>query len=376
MPLTYRAIARTLDREGRTDEAIEVLEKAVEDRCRDGPTLNLLGLFYDKQGLQRKARDAFREALEVDPSFLTARVNLGRLYRKAVPPWHFSMMNDPARNEAYDRAIGRAVRERMLVLDVGTGSGLLAMMAARAGAGHVFACEENPLLAEKAVEIVRRNGLGDRITVIPKNSVDLKVGVDLPRRMDLLVTETFDAGLLGEGALPVIDHARRHLLVEDPSIIPRGATVFAALVESEELRAMTSVGRVCGFDLGAFEEFAALFHGAMRFDRVNHRLLTGPFEVFSFDLLGVLEREREAYIPVAVAEDGVCHAVLLWFRLRLDDEYGVDTAVGGSAKSWGQAVQTFSRPVRLTRGDEITLHARHLSSLILVEPLFTKQGVP
>ncbi|MEL7220183.1 MAG: 50S ribosomal protein L11 methyltransferase [Bacteroidota bacterium] len=43
-------------------------------------------------------------------------------------------------------------------MDIGTGSGLLAMMAARAGAQEVVACEMNPLLAEAASQIVEQNG--------------------------------------------------------------------------------------------------------------------------------------------------------------------------------------------------------------------------
>ena len=97
--------------------------------------------------------------------------------------WHYAMLNDVARNDAYDGAIRRAVgtlnekgaeKEEAevagagagaavgsvlthppLVLDIGSGSGLLAMMAARAGAECVVSCEAGKPLAKAATEIVR-----------------------------------------------------------------------------------------------------------------------------------------------------------------------------------------------------------------------------
>ncbi len=84
------------------------------------------------------------------------------------------------------------------------------MMAARAGARHVYACEMLPDLADLARIVVAENGFADRITVVAKASKDLVLGVDLPERATLLVTEIFDALLIGEGALPAIGHAREH----------------------------------------------------------------------------------------------------------------------------------------------------------------------
>lgn len=54
-----------------------------------------------------------------------------------------------------------------VVLDIGTGSGLLAMMAARAGAARVIACEMNAAVAETARRIIAANGLADRMRCMP-----------------------------------------------------------------------------------------------------------------------------------------------------------------------------------------------------------------
>ena len=99
------------------------------------------------------------------------------------------MLADTARNDAFERAIAKAARGRRLVLDIGTGSGLLAMMAARAGARRVVACEAIRPLAQVATRIVAQNGFADRITVIAKRSTELAVGQNLSEPADLLISE-------------------------------------------------------------------------------------------------------------------------------------------------------------------------------------------
>ena len=146
----------------------------------------------------------------------------------SIPHWHFPMMNDQTRNRAYRQAIERAVRvlpPDALVLDIGAGSGLLSMISAMAGAKQVVACERDSGIARSARDIIERNGLSERITVIEKDSRELTVGEDLPRHAGLLVTETFGSLLIDEAALPAIVHARARLLKPGAKVIPRAGAI-------------------------------------------------------------------------------------------------------------------------------------------------------
>ncbi|CAN0574387.1 unnamed protein product, partial [Ectocarpus sp. 12 AP-2014] len=118
------------------------------------------------------------QALALDPAFWPALESLENVKSLAVDRWHFRMLNHSARNEAYSRAIQRAAG--VTVLDIGTGTGILAVLAARAGASHVYACEVNSVLCDVAREVLERNGVADRVTVIHKSSGALQPGVDLP----------------------------------------------------------------------------------------------------------------------------------------------------------------------------------------------------
>ncbi|XP_016114938.1 protein arginine N-methyltransferase 7-like [Sinocyclocheilus grahami] len=92
------------------------------------------------------------------------------------------MLHDKDRNEKYYEGIRAAVSrvkarsERVVVLDIGTGTGLLSMMAVTAGADYCYAIEVFKPMAQAATCIVERNGFSDKIKVINKHSTEVTVG--------------------------------------------------------------------------------------------------------------------------------------------------------------------------------------------------------
>ena len=243
------------------------------------------------------------------------------------------------------------------VLDIGTGSGLLSMLAARAGAGRVYTCEMIDSLAQTAREIIDDNGLADRIQVFNKRSTDLRIGEDIAEPVDVLVTETVGVGLLGERTLETISHARANLVRPNAKVIPRGATVHGMLVESEALVSMDRVDDICGFDLGRFNRFAASpqFWKAKLGD-IAHRGLCQPFEVFSFcfdrDALPAKKRD----LQVSIDASGEAHALVFWFDLHLHPQVTIATGPHDAATHWEQAVQLLAPSKHLTAG--ATAHIR------------------
>lgn len=175
------------------------------------------------------------EALEKDPYHHEAQILQERLNQTFVPRWHFPMLADEVRNRAYANAIAAKVKPGDIVLDIGCGAGLTAMLAACAGAKHVYTCEQQPLIAQRAERVIKQNGLADRITVIPKMSHNLVVGVDLPEPADVVISEIVDTVLLGEGALATLVHAMHFLAKPNARAIPERGTLKAQLVESDTL---------------------------------------------------------------------------------------------------------------------------------------------
>ena len=304
------------------------------------------------------ARHCFESVLYLAPEHREARLGLNRVYRKIIPRWHFEMLNDEERNSAFERALQKAITASTTVLDIGSGSGLLAMMAARAGAKQTISCEMVAPIAELAEYTVARNGYENKIVILDKKSTDMCIGVDMIEKADLLVTETVDCGLLGEGIIPTVLHAREHLLKEGARIIPKSATVYATIVESNQLRSLNYADRAAGFDVSPINQYATAGYFPVRAAAFDYVPLAEPFEVFRFDFTQGAIAPQSKPISVPVKREGICHAILFWFDMQLDDEISISNSLG-SKTHWEQALQCLDEEVWVRAGATLTLSAEH-----------------
>src|SRR3989442_421377 len=134
---------------------------------------------------------------------------------------HRPLVTDRVRTDSYRRAILATVRPGDVVLDIGTGTGILACIAARAGARRVYAIEQDDVI-DLAHQVARANGLDDRIEFLHEHADR----VDLPEKVDVVVTETMGNFGLDEGILAVGIDARTRLLREGGVIVPAAIEVF------------------------------------------------------------------------------------------------------------------------------------------------------
>jgi type III protein arginine methyltransferase len=272
-----------------------------------------------------------------------------------LPSWYVPMLVDRARNEAYRSALDRALRttQGQTVLDIGAGCGLLSMMAAQSGAARVVGCEVSAAIANAATNVVRLNGLDDKITLINKDCRSLKVPDDVPARADLAVFELFDCSLIGEGVLHFLTHAREHLLKENARYLPRAARIRAMVVEYR-------LDQVWNLDVNLLNPYR-FSPGFMNVDagKLNYRPLTEPMDVFCFDFSTAIATSAMKELPSGALQSGTAGAVLFWFDLQLDETQWISNAPGnGSQLHWKQGLQ-FLPEVRVERDMQLPLVAAH-----------------
>jgi predicted RNA methylase len=162
------------------------------------------------------------------PSDVHYRLKAASILSRYLPHWHIPMVHDHARNNFYERMIEKEVLDKA-VLDIGTGTGFLALLAAKHGAKHVYACEQNPLFYTLAKQNIEASPHGKKISLIYGSSTQLKIGRDLPEKVDLLVSEIVSTSVFSERMLLTLRNAKR-LLKKDGQFLPKKIEVYACLV--------------------------------------------------------------------------------------------------------------------------------------------------
>ncbi len=139
---------------------------------------------------------------------------------------HREYLSDRARIDAFARAVTLMVRPGDVVLDLGSGTGILGLMACRAGAERVYALEYGPIVG-LARQIAQANGFGDRVHFIK----ELSTRAVLPEPVDLVLTDQIGRFGFEAGLLEYLPDARRRFLKPGGRTIPSGVDLWLAPVE-------------------------------------------------------------------------------------------------------------------------------------------------
>ncbi len=264
--------------------------------------------------------------------------------------YHASLVADAGRVDRFREAIHAVVGPGDVVVDIGTGTGLLAYYACQAGAARVYAIEKGPIV-NLARELAARNGFDDRVEFFE----DLSYRVELPERADVLITETLWNFGLGEGMVGFLVDARRRFLKPGARIIPGAVDLHVAPVQADGCYGMLA-GRPAnrhGLDLSPFRAYQ--LNNVHMPHLGDEGFLADPALLVSTELDASATPDFDATVVAAVTMPGLLHGICGWFRSRLAPGVELHNEPPSTQSSWAHAFFPAERPVAVLPRDEISM---------------------
>ncbi|MHA2425399.1 MAG: 50S ribosomal protein L11 methyltransferase [Candidatus Thorarchaeota archaeon] len=262
-----------------------------------------------------------------------------------------SLLGQRTRILKFAEAIQRVVKPGMRVVDIGTGSGVLAMLAAQAGAAEVTALDINADSIEYAIMASRMNGLEDSIDYVVGHFIDFKP----KERYDVVICEMLSSMMLVEQQIPASKHAVSHILKPDGVMIPSLVTIYVAMTQCESIWSRFRVHNL---------KFPRLPQTINKEDAVDLSELT---EVARFDLTA-LEGDSiiDTTVKMKAIQSGEVHGLVGLFDAVVYDDIQLIPEDG-----WRELFIPFEKAIQVSEGDEIEVSLKFTPgelNTLFVEP--------
>ena len=270
---------------------------------------------------------------------------------------HEEMLKDTVRTRTYQRAIEDNPNDfkDKIVLDIGCGTGILSIFAARAGAKHVYAIE-NAEIALYAEEIIKKNNLSHKITVIKGKMEEITLPV---KQVDIIISEWMGYFLLYESMLDSVLWARDKYLAKDGKLLPDKCHIYVAALEDGDYKAQKRHfwDDVYGVNM------SVMAPTVMREPLVDvvqgDAVMSDSCQVCELDLKtmqpGDVEFSSE-YLLRAKYDDKV-HGLIGWWDTefsRLENPVTLSTSPFQKATHWKQTVFYLEHDLEVKKGDVIS----------------------
>ncbi|KAI8070005.1 S-adenosyl-L-methionine-dependent methyltransferase [Gongronella butleri] len=228
---------------------------------------------------------------------------------------HEEMLKDEVRTCSYRDSIykNKHLFEGKIVLDVGCGTGILSMFAAKAGAKHVYGIDMSNIIHQARV-IVKDNGLEDKVTLIQGKMEEVQLPVD---KVDIIISEWMGYFLLYESMLDTVLVARDKYLNEGGMIFPDRATMYIAGIEDAEYKdeKINYWDNVYGFDYSSIKQIALKEPLVDTVD--GNTVVTSACPFKEIDILTVKKEDLtfSQKFQVTAQRNDYVHAFLCWFDI-------------------------------------------------------------
>ncbi|MDX1529307.1 MAG: 50S ribosomal protein L11 methyltransferase, partial [Gammaproteobacteria bacterium] len=232
-----------------------------------------------------------------------------------------------------------------VVVDIGAGTGILSLLACRAGARRVFAIEHNDAIAV-AKKTAEANGFSDRITFIQ----DLSTRVSLPEKANVLVSDIHGVLPGFENQLDTIIDARDRFLADGGHLIPSSDSLMAAAVSDAKLHSRHACDpEIDGLDLRAARELTV--NAWSQSWLKPNQLISEPCRWKTLDYRTIEKSVICADFELTFDKDGVAHGLGVWFDSVLAEGVELSNAPAAPDLVYGNGFFPWPEPVEVSAGD-------------------------
>jgi predicted RNA methylase len=207
--------------------------------------------------------------------------------------YQFNLLCDSTRLAIFAQAIDRLVNPDAMVLDLGCGTAVLAILAAGKGA-QVTAVEMDPMVFNAAQHFVNTYAPDKRVRLIRADALSLNPRQD---KFDIVICEMLDTGLISEFQVPVMSHAVKTLLKPEGIAIPAGAVCTVSL-------AKVDFSTIVGFDF-------PLPHFERSDTQRIRQILSNKVVYASISFTALNPHNVDTEIIVRTDDDGIVNAILV-----------------------------------------------------------------
>ncbi|KAK9463060.1 S-adenosyl-L-methionine-dependent methyltransferase [Lipomyces oligophaga] len=269
---------------------------------------------------------------------------------------HEEMLKDETRTLSYRNAIyqNSHMFKGKVVLDVGCGTGILSMFAARAGAKHVIGVDMSSII-EMAKKIVEINGFSDKITLLRGKMEEVVLPFE---KVDIIISEWMGYFLLYESMLDTVLLARDKYLAPGGLIFPDRATLQIAAIEDGDYKEekIEFWSDVYGFDYSPFKSVALT---EPLVDTVDMKAVATDFStLLDLDLYTCTKEDLEfsADFSVRARRNDFIHAFIAWFDIEFSKCHKpIRFSTGPHSKytHWKQTVFYTQETITINHGETI-----------------------
>jgi len=270
---------------------------------------------------------------------------------------HEEMLKDEVRMRNYRSSIinNKHLFKDKIVLDVGCGTGILSMFAARAGAKKVFGVDYSDIVYQ-AQQIVKDNGLEDVVTLLKGKVEEIELpGVD---KVDIIISEWMGYCLLYESMLPTVLFARDKWLKPDGVILPDKANIYLVAIEDADYKddKINFWDNVEGFDMSCIKKSAIQ---EPLVDVVDPKqIISSVSRLSAIDINTVKTEELNFKSPfrMVATRDDFCHAFVAYFDIdfaRCHKRITFSTSPAAQYTHWKQTVFYLNETLSIKKGEEI-----------------------